>query len=294
MRKKIATPVLLLMFALAAMASTPQKQATPSMLVHTDWLAAHLKDRNLVILHVGNNRAAYDQQHIPGARFLNLSEIAVMRNGIPNELPPLQELKSIFERLGVGNNSQVVLYGDMAGLHAARAYFTLDYLGHRNSSILDGGLEQWRAEGRPVSNTVPPSTRATLTVTAHPELIADLATVKQIVSEKRAALLDARPAKDYAGSAFSARSGHIPGAKNVYWGENIVSPQMPRLKPVSDIRARYEAAGLKPGSKVVVYCQTGIQAAHDYFTLKLAGFRPVLYDGSFIEWSNTPGTTVER
>lgn len=293
MRRKITTPVLVLILALAAMASTPQKQATLPMLVQTDWLAAHLKDRTLVILHVGNDRAAYDQQHIPGARFLSLSEIAVVRNGIPNELPSLQELKAVFERLGVGDNSQVVLYGDMAGLHASRAYFTLDYLGHRNHSVLDGGLERWRSENRPVSNVSLPVTRATLTAKAHPELIADLAAVKQIVAEKRVPLLDARSAKDYAGSS-SARGGHIPGAKNVYWGENIVSPQMPRLKPASDIRARYEAAGLKPGSKVVVYCQTGMQASHAYFTLKLTGFKPVLYDASLIEWSNAPGTALAR
>jgi thiosulfate/3-mercaptopyruvate sulfurtransferase len=69
---------------------------------------------------------------------------------------------------------------------------------------------------------------------------------------------------------------------------------MPLLKPAGDIRARYEAAGLKPGRKVVVYCQTGMQASHAYFTLKLTGFKPVLYDASMIEWSNVPGTTVEH
>jgi thiosulfate/3-mercaptopyruvate sulfurtransferase len=117
------------------------------MLVQTSWLAAHLADKNLVILHVGTDRNSYDAAHIPGARFLALSEIAVSRNGIPNELPPVNDLKATFERLGVGDHSRVVLYGDMLGLFATRAYFTLDYLGHGSSAaLLDGGLEKWSRE----------------------------------------------------------------------------------------------------------------------------------------------------
>jgi thiosulfate/3-mercaptopyruvate sulfurtransferase len=80
----------------------------------------------------------------------------------------------------------------------------------------------------------------------------------------------------------------------VFWVDNLVSRENPVLKPVAAIRASFEAAGVEPGSKVVVYCRTGVQAAHDYFTLKLLGFTPLLYDGSFIEWSNNAATKVER
>lgn len=282
--------------SLAASASAATQRATPpAMLVQTDWLAAHLSDKNLVILHVGANRSAYDASHIPGARFLALSDIAVTRNGLPNELPPADVLKSVFERLGVGDHSHVVLYGDAFGLFAARAYFTLDYLGHGGSaSLLDGGLEKWSREHgatRTVAGNVAP---AVLTVRIHPELLIAMPAVKQVVSSHSTALIDARSPADYAGSKYGARrSGHIPGAKNLFWQENLVSNSNPVLKPAQEIRARYVSLGIKPGARVIVYCQSGVQAAYDYFTLKMTGFRPVLYDASFAEWGNEFSAPVE-
>ncbi len=296
MHKLFATFALSLIFILGAASSAPGSQLPSNMLVQTDWLAAHLSDKNLVILHVGADRAAYDAQHIPGARFLALSDIAITRNGVPNELPAVSDLKATFERLGICDQSRVVLYGDKVGLFAARAYFTLDYLGHGTSTaLLDGGLERWRAENRAISTSSAVVNHATLTVKPRPELIVELAAVKRLVLARNVVLIDARPSMDYSGAnaGSTARSGHIPGAKNVFWMDNLISRENPTLKSVAEIRAKYEAAGVKPGSKVVVYCQTGVQAAHDYFTLKLAGFRPALYDGSFFEWSNASGTEVE-
>ena len=292
--------VLFVCAALAASAtSTSQAAASGSanMLVQTNWLAAHLTDKNLVILHVGADRNSYDAAHIPGARFLALSEIAVSRNGIPNELPPLDDLINTFERLGVGDHSRVVLYGDMLGLFATRAYFTLDYLGHGSSTaLLDGGLEKWSREFGAVRTIPAVATTAKLTVHPHPELIIELPALRPIVSNHTAVLIDARPPADYAGAASGSgipRGGHIPGAKNVFWAGTLVSRENPVFRPAAEIRAKYIAAGAKPGVRVIVYCQTGIQAAHDYFTLKLTGFRPVLYDASFFDWSNTFGTPIE-
>jgi thiosulfate/3-mercaptopyruvate sulfurtransferase len=267
------------------------------MLVQANWLAQHLSDRNLVILHVGADRTSYNAGHIPGARFLALSDIAVPRNGIPNQLPPVSGLKAAFERLGVGDRSLVVIYGDMLGLLAARAYFTLDYLGHGdNAVLLDGGLETWSKEHDTVKTVPAEPSPAVLTIHPHPELIIELPAMREIVSSRSTILVDARLPTDYSGMGRSegvARTGHIPGAINVFWAETLVSQQNPVFKPVSDIRARYASAGLKPGAKVIVYCRGGIQAAHDYFTLKLAGFHPTFYAGSFIEWSGTFGTPVE-
>ena len=291
--------MIVVVFAVVAVSATLSAQKTvpqgTSMLVQPAWLAAHLSDRNLVILHVGGDRRSYDAGHIQGARFLALSDIAAPLNGIPNQLPPVRDLKAAFERLGVGDHSRVILYGDMFGVLAARAYFTFDYLGHGSSAaLLDGGLENWSKEHEVVRTVPANSSAAVLTVHPHPELIMDLAGVKEAISAKNAALIDARSPADYAGQNHSLpRPGHIPGAKNVFWGEMLVSQQNPVFKPISEIRERYEAAGVKPGAKVVVYCQSGLQASHDYFTLKLAGFRPVLYAGSFADWSTAFATPVE-
>jgi thiosulfate/3-mercaptopyruvate sulfurtransferase len=293
LRKFIA--VLFMAIAVNATAATQRAPQPPvRMLVQTDWLATHLSDRNLVILHVGANRAAYDAGHIPGARFVALNEIAVTRNGIPYELPPANDLKTIFERLGVGDHSNVVLYGDAFGLFAARAYFTLDYLGHGNSvALLDGGLEKWSKEHgvtrTPPGNIAP----AVLTVHPRPALVVEMPAVKRAVYSRSIALIDARSPMDYSGANGGRRSGHIPGAKNVFWQENLVSQGNPVLKPATEIRARYASLGIKPGAEVIVYCQSGIQAAYDYFTLELTGFRPVLYDASFAEWGNDFSAPIE-
>src|SRR4051794_1392241 len=100
------------------------------MMVSGDWLAQHLNDPKIVILHVSRDRNAYDAGHIPGARFVSLTDLAVTREGVLNELPPVDSLKTVFERAGVSDDSRVILYGDVSVLPATRAYFTLDYLGH--------------------------------------------------------------------------------------------------------------------------------------------------------------------
>jgi thiosulfate/3-mercaptopyruvate sulfurtransferase len=135
-----------------------------------------------------------------------------------------------------------------------------------------------------------------LTVKAHPELVVGLSAMKQLVAEKKTTLIDARPPDEYSGAKAGdgvPRGGHIPGAKNVFWMDNLASKDNPILKPASEILAKYEAAGVRRGKNVVVYCRTSLQASHDYFTLKILGFSPILYEGSFFEWSNAPGMSVE-
>jgi len=292
----IATLICLVLIVMGT-ANATGSEAGSKLLVQTGWLAAHLNDSNVVVLHVAPNRTSYDAGHISGARFLPLSDVAVTRNGIPNQLPTVDAMKIAFERVGVGDKSRVVIYGDMSGLFAARAYFALDYLGHGNhAALLDGGLEKWKAEHREVSTAAPAFKAVNLTVKARPELVADLAAMKQIVAGKKTTLIDARPPDEYSGTKAGdgvPRAGHIPGAKNVFWMDNLASKDNPVLKPAPEMLAKYEAAGVKRGKNVVVYCRTGVQASHDYFTLKLLGFNPVLYEGSFFEWSNAPGTPIE-
>jgi thiosulfate/3-mercaptopyruvate sulfurtransferase len=298
MKHKILITILVcLALIVLGTANATGSQSGSKLLVQTNWLAAHLKDSNVVVLYVAPNRTSYDAGHISGARFLPLSEVAVTRNGIPNQLPPVDAMKTAFERVGIGDKSHVVIYGDMSGLFAARAYFALDYLGHgTNAALLDGGLEKWKAEHREVSTAAPAFKAVHLTVKARPELVAGLPAMKQIVADKKTTLIDARPPDEYSGTKAGdgvPRGGHIPGAKNVFWMDNLTSRDNSILKPAPEMLAKYEAAGVKRGKNVVVYCRTGVQASHDYFTLKLLGFNPVLYEGSFFEWSNAPGTPVE-
>ncbi|HEU4794589.1 MAG TPA: sulfurtransferase [Pyrinomonadaceae bacterium] len=272
------------------------------MVVSTDWLAAHLNDPKVVVLHVARERGHFDEAHIPGARFVGWGEITATRDGVPNELAPVADLQKVFERLGIGNDARIVVYGDNSGLAAARAYFTLDYLGHGDRvAFLDGGLEKWKAERRTTSTdkVEPKTARFTPQVRASAvtnlDVVRDFSWTATNVTSPNAVLIDARPVAEYTGANPGdgvPRGGHIPGAVNVFWMQNVQSKENPVLRSVAELRKLYEEAGALPGRTLVTYCRTGGQASHSYFTLKYLGYDVVMYDGSFFEWSNTEGTPI--
>ena len=134
------------------------------MLVSTAWLEQHLNDRDLVVLYVSRDRGQFDSGHIPGSRFVRLDELVEQHKDSLNELPPISDLQATFESLGVSDESRVVLTGSAGGVLAARAYFTLDYLGHGDrAALLDGGMETWIAESRKTSRVEEHPVRAHFT-----------------------------------------------------------------------------------------------------------------------------------
>lgn len=302
----IAGVFFLMPFPAEGQGGTQQRGKSPSvrseMLVSTSWLAGHLNDPKTVVLHVARERRHYDEGHIPGARFVGWGEITATRNNVPNELALVADLQKLFERLGIGDDARIVLYGDSAGLSAARAYFTLDYLGHgARATLLDGGLEKWKAERRAVSTDVvePKPARYTPRVRASAvtdfDVVRDLSWTATNVTAPSVVLIDARPVDEYTGAKPGdgiPRGGHIPGAANVFWMQNVVSKENPVMRPAAELRRLYEATGVAPDRKVVTYCRTGGQASHAYFTAKYLGYDVVMYDGSFFEWSNTEGAPV--
>jgi thiosulfate/3-mercaptopyruvate sulfurtransferase len=280
--------------------STPKLR--PEMLVTTGWLAEHLHDENLVVLCISSTPEFYSKGHIPGARQISLDEIAVTRDGIPNELPPVEKLQHTFAAAGVSLNVHVVLYGERSNLLAARAYFTLDYLGAaQRTSLLDGGIEKWRNEGRPITTETPAVTPATLTVSPRPEIMVDTATMRNLAQKKPGTitLLDARPAKEFSGEQLSedvSHAGHIPGARSLYWMDMLVSRENPVLSPEAELRRMFTEANVKADGPLVTYCRTGMQSSFDYFVAKYLGYEPSMYDASFFEWSkkNLPAETSPR
>jgi len=271
------------------------------MLVSTDWLAKHINDRGVFVIHVAADRKHYDDGHLPGARFLSSKEILTTRNGLANELPAVADLRKTFEQLGVGDTGRIVIYGENSGLLAARVYFTLDYLGHGDrAALLDGGIEKWKAEKRTVETQPVKTESAKFTPRPRPQVVAGLDAMRDLsrvaanvpsLGDASVAIVDARPEEQYIGNQ-TPRSGHIPGAASVYWLNNLLSKENPAMKPLSELSKLYEAAGLKAGQKVVTYCNTGMQASHAYFTLKYLGYDVMMYDGSFSEWSKAEGASV--
>lgn len=270
------------------------------MLVTTDWLASHLHDPDLVVLCVADDEQFYSAGHIPGARLVRLEEIVTPKNGVPNQLPAADHLKKVFENAGLNNGSRIVLYGERQGVLAARAYFTLDYLGLADrASLLDGGIEKWRNEGRPESKEQPALEDSRLTVHVHREILVDTPQVAEYVhsaSSTGPLLLDARPPAEYSGETLSedvSEAGHIPHARSLYWFKLLHSVEDPELLPVPELKQIFESAGAMPGKEVITYCRTGMQSSLDYFVAKYLGYSPRMYVGSFYEWTRSP-RAVER
>jgi thiosulfate/3-mercaptopyruvate sulfurtransferase len=291
MFRKLLLAALALMPGLLLVAQGAEPKLRPEMLVTTGWLAANLSEPDVIVLCINSTPEFYSKGHIPGARQIKLEDIAVTRDGIPNELPPVEVLKHVFEAAGVSNSSRVVLYGERFNLLAARAYFTLDYLGvAARAAILDGGLEKWTTERRPLSTETPQAKTTTLVISPRPEILVDTKAMRELSQKKpgTVTLVDARPAKEFSGEQRSedvAKAGHIPGAKGLYWMDMLVSRQNPVLKPEAELRRMYSELNAKTTQPLITYCRTGMQSSFDYFVAKYLGYEPSMYDASFFEWS---------
>lgn len=271
-----------ILFATGLAAAQPVPKIRTELLVSTAWLAKHLKDPNLVLLHVADTFADYKRGHIPGARFLATGKFIDNAGKLGSEQPALEVLTRTFSDLGLTEKSRVVLYATAWMPNAARAYLTLDYLGMgERTALLDGGVEQWLAEDRPVTMAVPVFPVSSFVPRPKPGVRAALEEVKQAVEAPGAAafhLMDSRPARRYT-------AGHLGGAKNLYWMDTLRSEDRPTFLPPEQLRALLASRGLEPGRKVVTYCEVGLQAAHGYFLLKYLGYDTAMYDGSYQEWS---------
>ena len=288
----LVAPVLMLasVFAQAQPAPSEHSSLRTEMLVSAEWLAGHLHDPDLVVICVTAAPEFYSQGHIPGARNIALSDIAVTRNGVPNELPSVEQLQRVFEMAGITNHSRVVLYGERYGMFAARAYFTLDYLGLAGrAALLDGGIEKWKAEQRELSTESPKVAPSHLKISLNPSILVETNAMRDLAKNKssKVALVDARPADEFTGAKLSeevSKAGHIPGAGGVYWMNNLVSKENPVLRPEAELRSLY--ADLAPsGGAMVTYCRSGMQSSFDYFVAKYLGYQVSMYDASFYDWS---------
>ena len=295
--KKVFYFALLLALLLAGTNSNAQEKSTISparvqrepMLVTVDWLADHLKDPSLVLLQIGDEKD-YVKGHVPGAQFLEYESISTPHGqGLMLELPPVEQLVSVFERLGVSNRSHVILYfGTNWVTPTTRVYWTLDYLGLGDrTSILNGGLVAWQATHHPVSTETKQPAKGSITPAPRREIEADAAWVSSHLNKPGVTILDARTHEFYTGSQSDGnpRSGHIPGAANLPYLD-VVDQDNNKFKSPDAIRDLFRAAGLKPGNLMVSYCHIGQRATVLYFTAKMVGYDAKMYDGSWEDWSH--------
>jgi len=254
--------------------------------VSTEWLSSHLNDPNLVVLHVSFNRPEYQLAHIPGAKFLWYDWLVISTPDASTEMPAVTQADTVLESLGITDSSVIVLCFSGTNLSTTtRVFLALTYfgLGHQ-TSILDGGLEAWKSEKRPVSREIPSGRRTQITLQIDPSAIVDADRVKSALTDSGVVIVDARDKRFYDGAGGSiSRTGHIKGAKSLPFSSVVDSTS--RLKDLETIQKIFSDAGIRRDSKLFIYCHVGQQATLVYAAARKLGYDAAVYDGSFQDWS---------
>jgi thiosulfate/3-mercaptopyruvate sulfurtransferase len=231
--------------------------------------------------------------HIPGAVYAHLDEdlsTPASEHGGRHPLPSIDRMAALFGRLGIASGrTRVVVYDDAGGSYAARLWWMLRYLGHREVQLLDGGWQAWLAGGGPVETTSAPVRPALFTAEVRHEMLADVDDVRAL--GPGSTLIDSRAPERYRGETepLDAKAGHIPGAVNHPWMAALGPDQ--RLLPPERLRESFGELSDRP----VVYCGSGVTACINVLALEEAGYgMPRLYGGSWsdwISWSDNPIAT---
>jgi thiosulfate/3-mercaptopyruvate sulfurtransferase len=276
----------------SALARVVEHSPGESIIVSTEWLAAHLSDPSVVVLDVDHEPAAYREGHIPGARFVDYMTVIASRDGLSTELPAPSDLRQEFERLGVSNASHVVLYGPP--LMVSRAFLALEYLGSTNVSVLNGGLAKWRAESREITRDEPHVVPGKFEPHPRPEIIASADWVRARIGKPGVSLIDTRTDGEYVGSGDRhgmPSSGHVQGAHQLQWEELFREPNDLLFRDHDEL-ARLYATRAQPKDTVVTYCFVGYRASMTYLVARYLGYQAKLYDGSYQDWSKRQLPTV--
>jgi thiosulfate/3-mercaptopyruvate sulfurtransferase len=234
--------------------------------------------------------------HIPGAVNLSYTDIIAINPPAMGLLPDGAHLSAVFSAIGLEKQHYVIAYDDEGGGRASRLLWTLDVLGHRAFSLLNGGLYAWSEQNGPleqrVTHRTPSHYRAKL---ANPSAMADKDYILARLGQDDLVLLDTRSADEYTGrDRRAARAGCIPGAVNMNWTEAMGSPPCLRFKPDILLRQKLINRGVTPDKEVIVYCQTHHRSAHTYMVLKHLGYDRVRgYAGAWSEWGNDPDVPVD-
>lgn len=252
--------------------------------VSTEWLAAHLKDADVVVLHVQHD-GSFAEGHVPGARPVSYMSLTTKRENLGTELPDAAALRSVFEGLGISDNTLVVAYAHEAPM-ATRALVTLESIGHTRLALLDGGLAKWSAEKRPVERATAANTRGTLSDRPRPEIVVSADWITSRLGKPGIAPIDTRTDKEYVGEGERGgmpSAGHLAGARQLQWEELFQDKEHLQLKPRAELQKLYTDR-MRAGDTLVTYCWVGYRASATYFVARTLGLPVKFYDGSYQDW----------
>jgi len=316
------TSAVVLSLVSLSLAATTAAAQTPrdAMLVTPEWVSAHMRDANTILLHVGDPRQ-YAPKHLAGAQFMDLDQISVSdhsgmqmppgmtpppepikgpKNGLILEMPTAEQLRSQLSKFGISDNTKIIVYSANNWISpTTRVVFTLDYAGlGKNVVVMNGGLEAWTRENRPVTDVVPPAPQpGKLSALTLRPLVVDANYVNAHAKTSGVSIVDARARAYYDGiprdrSEPGSRLGHIPGAKSVPFTE--VQNEDGTLKSNEQLVEIFTKAGVQPKDTVVGYCHIGQQATAMLFAARALGHPVLLYDGSFTQWERLTQLPVEN
>lgn len=238
----------------------------------------------------------YQQLHIPGALHLPYRQIVASCHPVHGLLPAPDPLEQLFSRYGIGDETHVIAYDDEGGGNASRLLWTLEAMGHRQYSLLNGGLQAWANEGHPFNRETATFQAASFNARPSPGVVAEAAYIMQRLGSTDLALWDARSTQEYQGiSRFSQHPGHIPGAVNLDWLAVMDRERNLRLKSAAELGSLLANLAITPDKEVITYCQTHHRSSLTWFVLKYLGFAQARgYPGSWSDWGNRDDTPKEH
>lgn len=295
--QKIIRPIYLIILSgiILLPVQTILAQEAKGKLISPDWLKTNLSKPDLRIIDMRADIRDYWTGHIPGAVYLDETTLRWPQSGVPGKLIPSDVLLRLLQELGIARKTAIIIYTEINNYRATYLAWALDYLGHENWGILEGGFDRWKKEGHPVSQDYPWVKKI-----SHDNKISVDERVKATLDEvknrdpKTSVLVDVRPADLYTGRRGTwKRKGHIQGAVNFFWAS--VLNEDGSWKDLQTMKESLFLAGITPDKTIILYDGQGLMASHTYFSLRyLLGYPKVkVYDGSFNEWSNRDELPVE-
>ncbi|HLN22508.1 MAG TPA: 3-mercaptopyruvate sulfurtransferase [Patescibacteria group bacterium] len=282
--------------------------ANPNAIVSTGWLAEHLSAPDVRVVDASYHmpasgrdaRAEYEHEHIPGAVFFDINDIADHTNPLPHMLPEAAKFASKVRKLGLGNGNRVIVYDHASGsAAAARVWWMFRLFGHDDVSVLDGGMAKWLAEGRPVEDLPPMPRERHFMPRVNQLLVRSKDQVKANIDSGREQVIDARSPSRFAGRDVEpwphTKVGHIPGSLNLPWPD-LLDADSKTFLPAEALAQRFAKAGIDIHKPAVASCGSGVTACMLALGLALLGNNEAaVYDGSWAEWGladDTPALTA--
>ena len=269
-------------------------QSTLPLILEPDELERQLGRHDLLIVDL-SAQANHAMYHVPGAVHLEYRSIVTARPPAMGLLPDDRQLGEVLSSLGMTSDTHLVAYDDEGNGKACRLLWTLDVIGHRSFSLLNGGLAAWMNEGHRTEEGFNQPRHCDFPIAPHTDAVADRDYILAHINDPEVVILDTRSPVEFSGmDKRASRGGHVPGAVNMDWILAIDRERNLRLKSVNELRELFEKLAVTSDKEVITHCQTHHRSSHTYIVLKALEYPKIKgYPGSWSEWGNDPELPIE-